>query len=385
MSYKVWLVLAQAVGYGMSKFVGVKVISELKNHGRRNAILILVCIAGMSWLFFALVPAPFNIVFLVTNGLPLGMIWGIIFAYLEGRKVTEVLAAALCVSFIFSSGLCRSIGAYLIQEGVAERWMPFVACCLFILPLIVFAYLLDKVPPPSTVDIAMRTQRRPMNGRDRRRFLMAFLPGIFLFVIAYMLLTAFRDFRDNFSVEVWESLGYGNSPKIFTTTEVPISLLVLVIVGALMFIRNNHTALVVNHIIIGSGMLLIGISSYLFQIHRISPSTWMIAIGLGLYLGYVPFNSIFFDRLLAAFRYTGTVGFIMYVADSFGYLASLGILFYKELALPDMKWLDVFLKSGYIISIFGTTLVIGSAVYFHLRYLQLSGTSVQGKQRLSTP
>lgn len=371
-SYKVWLVIFQVVGYGLSKFIGIKVISELKAHSRSAGILILVSIAGASWLLFAITPAPYNIIFLFTNGLPLGMIWGMVFGYLEGRRMTEVLGAALSVSFIFSSGLCRSTGAYLIRDwGVSETWMPFVTCCIYSIPLLVFLYLLDKVPPPSALDEQLRTRRQPMDRSERKKFIVTFLPGIILFVLCYMLLTVFRDFRDNFSAEVWKTLGYGNSPEIFTTTEVPVSIAVLVIMGSIMIIRNNQLALMINHVIIMAGMILIGISTFLFEQHIITPPVWMILIGLGLYMGYVPFNSIFFDRLIAAFQYIGTVGFIMYVADSFGYLGSVSILFFKEFGYASVSWLKVFMYSGYIISVAGTLLIAGSMLYFHLKHKQL--------------
>jgi hypothetical protein len=87
----------------LSKFIGIKVISELKAHSRSLGILIMVSIAGISWLLFAIVPPPYNVIFLFTNGLPLGMVWGMVFGYLEGRRFTEVLGAGLSVSFIFSA------------------------------------------------------------------------------------------------------------------------------------------------------------------------------------------------------------------------------------------------------------------------------------------
>jgi len=367
-SYKSWLVIFQVIGYGMSKFIGIKVISELKAHSRSYGILLMVAVAGASWLMFGLVPAPYNIVFLFSNGLPLGMVWGMVFGYLEGRRTTEVLGAALSVSFIFSSGLCRSTGAYLMRDwGVSEMWMPFVGCCVFTPFLLGFLYLIDKLPPPTALDEQLRTKRQPMNGEDRRRFVTTFLPGIILFVLAYMLLTTFRDFRDNFSAEVWKTLGYGNSPEIFTATEVPVSIAVLVIMGSIMIIKNNKVALMINHLIIMAGMVLIGISTLLFEQQLISAPVWMILIGLGLYLGYVPFNSMFFDRLIAAFHYVGTVGFIMYVADSFGYLGSISVLLFKELGLSTISWLDFFISSGYILSATGTVLIAGSMTYFHLK------------------
>jgi len=367
-TYKVWLVTFQVAGYALSKFIGIKVVSELKNHARGKGILLLASLACISWLLFALTPPPYSLIFLFTNGLPLGMVWGLIFSYLEGRRMTEVLGAALSVSFIFSSGFCRTTGSYLIQAwGVSENWMPFVASALAIIPLLLFLFLIERLPPPSETDVALRTKREPMNGHKRIQFLHTFLPGIILFVLSYMLLTALRDFRDNFSAEIWTALGYTGNPAIFTQTEIPVSILVLVIMGSIMLVKNNYLALVINHLIILLGMALIGISSLLFEREIIDPAQWMILLGLGLYCGYVPFNSIFFDRLLAAFQYVGTVGFIMYVSDSFGYLASVAVLFFKEFGYARLSWLTFMISSSYFISIAGSVLIGGSLIYFVIK------------------
>ena len=369
MSYKVWLVTFQVVGYALSKFIGIKVVAELKAHSRMLGIFFLVLIAGVAWLLFAIVPAPYNIVFLFMNGLPLGMVWGMVFSYLEGRRMTEVLGAALSVSFIFSAGLCRSAGALIMQYlGTSEYWMPFVTSCLFTLPFLLFLLLLDQLPPPSIQDETLRAKRMPMNAEDRKRFLTTFLPGIVLFVIAYMLLTAFRDFRDNFSAEIWTSLGVANDPSIYTTTEIPVSIFILICMGSMMLVKNNKLALMINHVIIIFGLLLIGAANFLFEQSIINAPVWMTLIGTGLYLGYVPFNSILFDRLLATFRYAGTVGFIMYVSDSFGYLGSVGVLFFKEFGYAKLSWLSFFISGGYIVSLIGALLIGGSMIYFHKKH-----------------
>lgn len=368
-SYKVWLVTFQVVGYAFSKFVGIKIISELKPSSRFAGILLMVGISGISWLLFALVPRPVNIVFLFSNGFPLGLVWGMIFSYLEGRQCTEVLGAGLSVSFIFSAGLAKSSGAYIMQHwGVSDNWMPFVTSCIFFLPLVMFLWFLDKVYPPSPLDELLRTKRQPMNINDRKKFLMTFWPGIVFFTIGYVLLTTFREFRDNFSAELWASLGYVSSPEIFTKTEIPVSIVVLAVMGSLMVIKNNHTALMINHVIIFSGMVLIGLSTAMFQNKLITPSVWMVLIGTGLYLGYVPFNSIFFDRLLAAFRYAGTVGFLIYVVDAFGYLGSIGILLYKEFGQTNVGWIEFFISAGYSTSILGGLLIVASMGYFHVKH-----------------
>ena len=367
-SYKVWLVVFQVMGYALSKFIGIKVVSELKSSSRFGGILIFTIIAGVSWLLFGLVPAPYNIIFLFTNGLPLGMIWGLIFSYLEGRQTTEALGAGLSVSFIFSAGFSKTVGAWILAWGVTETWMPFVASIMFTPPLLLFLWLLDQVPPPTETDQVLRTKRMPMDVHERRAFVAMFGPALFVLIIAYMMLTAMRDFRDNFSKEMWTSLGYDASAEIFTLTEIPIAIVVLVLIGCMIFIKNNKKALLINLYMVLAGFIFVGLGTLAFQNHVISPYLWVIVTGLGLYLGYVPFNCVLFERLIASFRITGTVGFVMYLADAFGYLGSVGVLLYKEFAQPNLSWLDFFITAGFVVSISGVVMLAISIVYFERKF-----------------
>jgi Family of unknown function (DUF5690) len=367
--FKVWMVISQVVGYMLSKFIGIKVVSELGAHSRAKGILLMVSIAAIAWLLFAITPAPYNLIFIFFNGLPLGMVWGMMFSYLEGRRLTEVLGASLSVSFIFSAGFAKTVGGYIMLHwGTSEFWMPFATACLFFPPLLFFLWMLNQVPPPTKEDELLRTKRQPMTGAERIKFSMTFLPGLILIVLTYTALTAFRDFRDNFSAEIWNSLGYGNKPEIFAATELPITIMVLIVMGSLMVIKNNYRAMIINHIIVLIGTIMVGVSTWAFEKQLISPPTWMVLVGMGLYFGYIQFNSIFFDRLIATFKYVSTVGFLIYLADSVGYLGSVGALLFKEFGQKDMSWLNFFISGGYWMSFVGSTLILLSLIYFHFKY-----------------
>ncbi len=363
--FKILMVTFQVIGYLISKFIGIKVVSELKSNYRTRGILIMVSIASVSWFFFAITPAPVNLVFLFFNGLPLGMVWSLVFGYLEGRRSTEVLGASLSVSFIFSAGFAKTIGGLVIRDwGVSEFWMPFASAALFFAPLLIFLWLIDKLPPPNAEDEALRTKRQPMSGTERMAFVKTFGPGLVLLILSYAMLTVFREFRDNFSKEIWVSLGYGDKPEIFTQTETPVSITVLVAIAVLMVIKNNRKALIINHLMVIFGMVLTGVSTLLFQQQLISAPVWMTLVGMGLYFGYIQFNSIFFDRLLAAFTYAGTVAFLINLADSCGYVGSVTVLFYKNFGHANLSWLEFFISVGYVLSAAGTLLMAGSLYYF---------------------
>jgi len=320
--FKIALVIAQVFGYALSKVAGIKLVSELPPQRRAAAILALIAGAEVCLILFALIPAPWNIACLFANGLFLGMIWGLVFGFLEGRRVSEVLGAMLCASFIVSSGAVKSIGADVMLRGWAnEYWMPALTGLLFAPLLIICVAGLSVMPPPSAEDERLRVARAPMDGPARRAMFMAFAPGLIGLIIVYVGLTALRDFRDNFAVEIWNGLGFANDAEIFTLSELPVAVIVLVTMALVMFIRDNRRAFLANLLLVAVGLGLAGLSSLAFQTHVIGPVSWMIALGAGLYLGYTPFNALLFDRFIAASGRTGTAGFLIYVADACGYMS----------------------------------------------------------------
>jgi MFS family permease len=368
-SYKVWLVSAQVVGYMLSKFYGIRYISAMPLNRRGASIILLITAAWVALLFFGITPAPYNIIFLFLNGFPLGMVWGLVFSYLEGRKATELMGAVLSVSFIFSSGVVKGIGKYFMDSwAVSEWWMPFTTGALFFFPMIVFTFLLNQIPPPTEADEALRTERKPITKQERKQFLARFLPGIVVIVFTYMLLTILRDLRDNFANELWVELGYGSQPSVFVRTEIPVSLIVLLSMALLITVKSNIKAFLTNHYIIIFGYGLSLLSTFLFSQQYINGLMWMTLIGTGLYVSYVPFNCLFFERMIATYRVKSNVGFIMYIADSFGYLASVVILFLKEFIGFKLTWTSFFTNCIIYTSIIGIAGTIFTAVYFKRKY-----------------
>jgi len=147
---------------------------------------------------------------------------------------------------------------------------------------------------------------------------------------------------------------------------------VLVLMSLLILIRKNIHALLINHVIIVTGFILCIFSSILYLEDLLSPFWWMTLSGVGLYMGYVPFNCMLFDRLIASFRYIGNAGFIIYVADSFGYLGSTAILFVKNFTLLELSWTGFFIRLVLIGSVAGILLVILSGIYFKRKYRKSS-------------
>jgi len=373
--YQTLLIISQVIGYMLSKFYGIKFIAELRKLARWKSIAILVGIAWLALLAFAITPAPWGMIFLLLNGFPLGLIWGIVFSYIEGRRTTDFIGSALAVSFVFSSGFVKSVAKWLmLHTGITEQWMPFATGAVFVLPMILFVYLLEKTPPPTHEDIVSRSVRLPMNKEDRLRFFHKFTIGLCVIIVTYLFLTVIRDIRDNFMANIWNDLGYGKASAIFTTTEIPTTLAVLLLMSLLVLVRKNIFAFKLIHVIILLGFLLAGISSWLFLQQRLDPVYWMTLVGLGLYTAYIPFNSIFFERMIASFKVAGNVGFLIYLADSFGYLGSVGVMMSKEIFQIKLSWAQLYPKAVVLFSIIGISGTLISYFYFSKKYNQFKSS-----------
>ena len=125
------------------------------------------------------------------------------------------------------------------------------------------------------------------------------------FIAIYLFATIFRDIRDNFSADMWKEMGYTAKPSTFSETEIPITIFILILIGAVVAVKNSFKAFMIAHVFILIGFVVAGLSTYFFTQQLLDPFWWMLLVGLGLYLVYIPFNSIYFDRLIAAFSIKG--------------------------------------------------------------------------------
>lgn len=356
-------VVSQVLGYTVSKFAGIKIVSEMSGARRGLALIILILIAEGALALFAVTPAPWSAVWLFVNGLPLGMVWGLVFGFLEGRRTTEALGAGLSASYIVASGVVKTVGLAVMKAGVPETLMPAVVGAIFFPLFILFVWMLAQLPRPSAADEALRVRREPMDGKARRAFFTAFLPGLLPLTLLHFLLTALRGVRDDFAVDIWKDLGQ-SQPETLTLTELPVAFGVMVGLSLLMLVKDNRRALITVQGLMAGGAVLIGLSTLLFDAGAISPTVWMILVGLGIYLAYVPFGSMLFDRLIAAVGWVGTAGFMIYVTDAVGYLGQVAVTCFKDLGGVHLSWLDFFRVLTYATSVVCLAAFLWGAVYF---------------------
>jgi len=368
-SYKAIAVTSQLLGYMFSKFMGIKFASEASLSARVPIVLGLITFAELMLVMFAIVPAPYNLLFLFLNGLPLGMVWSMLFGILEGRRITEFLALGLSISVVFASGWAKSLGLLLIESfDVPVNWMPAATGLCFVPSLCVALWMLHKVPAPDEADREARTERAPMNKQDRRLFIREFLPGVIFLVVGYTSLMAYRALRDDFMDLILADLGYVVDAERMFRIESSVGILVIAILSLLWFFRDNRHAVWANMTLIALGAMLNGGSTILLRYGHLSPELFYILNGIGLYIAYVPFQSILIDRLLASLHTVATAAFLLAIADSWGYIAVVTINLSKDICSVligyQINWATLLMIASFVVTVVVPICMVGAARYF---------------------
>ena len=75
---KTVLVTSQIIGYALSKMIGIKVVSEITRRSRFRMLVGMILAAQTALFAFAVLPPSLKVMAIFFNGLPLGMVWGLV-------------------------------------------------------------------------------------------------------------------------------------------------------------------------------------------------------------------------------------------------------------------------------------------------------------------
>jgi hypothetical protein len=377
-SFKSIITIAQVVGYVISKFAGIKIISELNHAHRLRFIAGAAVLAAVSLLFFGLLPMHFKIAAMFVNGLALGCMWGVIFTFLEGRRVTDMLASILGISIVISSGMAKSIGLFVMNQfHVSEFWMPALIGALACPLVAALGWSLAKLPEPNKEDVALRVQRVTLNGSRRIAIYRQYAVLLTLLLAGNLFLTVLRDIKEDFLVNIFDMSG--QSDWLFAKIDSIVTLIILLLFGMMIFVRNNKSALLIlltGAILTSSAMAFISANYYTLNL---SPLVWLFIMSLSLYIPYLAFQTIFFDRFIASYKISGNVGFFIARVDSIGYAGTVVVLLLKEFVQPQVSWLDVFNQMGFAVGTFCA--VVFAASFFMIAY-STSGVTIETKESI---
>jgi MFS family permease len=351
LDYKVVISICQIAGYLLSKYCGIKIVSELKRKHRLPAIVCSALGAELALVLFGVIPCPVNFFCLFFNGLFLGCMWGFLFSYIEGRRLTDILAGFLGVSIVISSGAAKSFGLYVLSFHVSPFRMPAIIGGIAMPLLIGISFLLDRLPEPTAGEKSEKSERVPLYKARRKALLKKYSAFLVPLLAVNVLYTVLRDIKEDFLVDIVRHTDIALDSFLFVRIDAVVTILLLIMLGSMIKVRDNHRALIVLLVLMLSGSAVVLLSSLFFDSLKATPVLWLFLQSMGIYTAYLTFQTIFFDRFIACFKIKGNVGFFIYMADFLGYLASCLFLFGKSLLDVRINWLEYYNILSVIISI----------------------------------
>ena len=319
------------LGYVIGKFVGIFVVPTIAPSHRFPLLLSLPVISTTVWLLLALLhdtgPSTVFLCFFV-SAMPLSMAWSLLYRYLEGRNHSDVLGAILSASIIIGSAIAKTIGGSLVSAGLSIYWMPFVASLIYLIPFLGFAFLVQATPEPSATERRKMNSRYPLSQSEKFEFFRRHWIGLVSMTLGYMLLTSARDYRDTFTVDIFEELSGEEEESVSDLVfllDVPVGIFVCGVLVMLTFIEDNAKNVLCEHGIMFGGYFLLIFFQLLFSANIVGNSAWYMGIGVGTYLAYTPVAAMFYDRIggaLPAAELVGTATFMIQLSDFSGYIGT---------------------------------------------------------------
>ena len=369
MDYKTATSIVQIAGYFLSKLIGIKVISEMKKENRLKFIIASVAVAELSLVLFGALPRPYNVFALFFNGLSLGCMWGVIFSFLEGRRVTDLLASLFGLSIAVSSGTAKSIGLFVVDIlNVSEFWMPALIGAVALPLLAGLGYILDHLPKPTAEDKALRVERVTLDRQQRWELFRNFAPVLTLLFFANLFLTVLQDVKEDFLVKIIDVNAAGLSSWVFAKVDGVVTLIILAVFATLALVKSHIKVLSTLLTLVIAGAVTLSFVAFNYDSLQLSPLVWLFIQSLCLYFSYLSFQTIFFDRFIACFRIRGNVGFFIAMVDSIGYTGTVLVLVFKECFNPNLDWLEFYNTMAGTVGIVCCTAFTVSLFYLMQRY-----------------
>ena len=248
--------------------------------------------------------------------------------------------------------------------------MPAVAGSVFIFPLLFFVWMLSQIPRPSHADESQRQVRTVMSRSDRWVYLQKYAWGLSPIIIVYLLANIIRSIRGDFARELWTDLGVDQADFAarFTQSEVWVGMLVLAINGSCVLFRHNGRAYLSSLFICAAGVLLMISACFLQSQRMLDPLTFMVLVGLGLYMPYVAIHTTVLERFIALTREKGNLGYLMALVDSVGYFGYVLVLIARKFIKFEGNFLQFFTLICFTGGAISLLSIVWSVIHYRARF-----------------
>lgn len=151
---------------------------------------------------------------------------------------------------------------------------------------------------------------------------------------------------------------------MFTQSEIPVGVCTAVAYSMLYWVQDNKKAFfsILGVMFLGGGVILV---ATIMQVAGwVGPLPWMIMVGVGLFMAYIPPGAMLYDRFNGATGVPFTSVFMIYFSDVCGYSITLTVLFYRNFGDANIPYVQFFHSLSYIVAFVCMVGMAVAALYF---------------------
>ena len=217
-----------------------------------------------------------------------------------------------------------------------------------------------------------------MSGAERWAFYLRYAFGLTTLVLVFLLITILRSVRADFAPEIWAGLQTTVRSDVYAWSETAVAAGVLLLNGSVVFIPDNRRAFFAGLGLALAGTALVAFALLGLRAGVLSAFAFMVLHGLGLYMPYIAVHTTIFDRLIAMTRDRGNIGYLMYLADAFGYLGYAVVLLARNLVASTEEFLSFFITLSWVIAGACVVFLLPCWCYFAMLPAAKSATALPG-------
>ena len=231
--------------------------------------------------------------------------------------------------------------------------MPFSVICFIFLH------------PPTEQEQIDRQNRDCVDLDKQNHFYDKYKVPLTCIIIAYGLITSYRNFRDYYALELWQELLSNNfDPNVYSISEIIVSVVVTGLYCAIIFIKSERNSFfTLLGLMLLSGFL-ITLTTIIYQFNHYAPTIWIIAVGISVYIGYVPPGALLYDKLMGATGVSMTSVNTIYISEFTATSTTLLVILLKITAFNTMSYVNYFIWLSYFVGVIVSILITISFISF---------------------
>jgi hypothetical protein len=362
------LSISQIVGYFVGKIIGLKIFELLGDSYRLPGAIITYVLATVPYILFSFSSPVGQIISIFLSGIFLSLTWGFIIFYIEGEYGSEIIIMFIYMGLIASSGISKTVGAYFIGL-VTENIMPLVCASIGLVLAIIFTVVLSYVQSRYKRD----SEKRLVNASgEHKELIKKYWFGLTLISLTSGVIYAYKNYRDYYAYEIWTEL-YGNDfiPEIYSISETGVSVVVTLAYMLLFFVKSARVCVYIIFLMMLTGGVTIGVSSVIIVFVRYNPLLWIILIGIGVMIAFIPPGALLYDKLMTAMEKKITSVFLIYISDICGPVLTAVLITIKSYGCPDMTFVKYFEVMSYITSVIVVLAMAITVVSYYMYFKEL--------------